>query len=49
MIVPILEMVACVSGQGRSIFFTTGVVELRRGWKKWENADPEHKTPFPKY
>jgi len=39
-------MVDFGSGQGRSIFVTAGVVSLRRGWQKCENAVMGQKMPF---
>jgi hypothetical protein len=39
-------MVDFGSGQGRSDFETTGVVRLRRGFQKRENAGLGRKMPF---
>ena len=40
------EMVDFGSGQGRSDFETAGVVKLRRGFQKSENAGLGQKMPF---
>jgi len=39
-------MVDFGSGQGRSLFATTGVAALRRGLQKDENTGLERKMPF---
>jgi hypothetical protein len=41
------EMVDFGSGQGRSLFATTGVAALRLGLQKDENTGLEPKIPFP--
>jgi hypothetical protein len=40
------EMVEFGSGKGRSLFATTGIVSLRRGLQKDENAGLGRKMPF---
>ena len=39
-------MVDFGSGQGRSLFATTGVAALRRGLQKDENTGLDRKMPF---
>jgi hypothetical protein len=40
------EMVACGSDQGRTVLATAGVVALRRGLPKRDNAGLGRKMPF---